>query len=238
VLYSIVRRYDFFLQSPVLAGQMRYECEFDWGGTRIFVSTAIVEGLRCFFIEPRNNFFATPTVYGRYDDEVRFDFFCKAALEFLLKTGRQPDILHCHDWSTAHVAKAFWEDYQPYGLYKPKVGVWAGNGCVVLVLPPSEAACSIHAVRTAWHRQLPSCASSSQAYITSCEEAKKKNQAETCVQPPLSPYANLCVVFRSCFAPTPTGCVHHPQHELRPEEDRRGCRVLPEVHNCQPNLRV
>lgn len=57
--------------------------------------------------------------------QVRFDFFCKAALEFLLKTGRQPDILHCHDWSTAHVAKAFWEDYQPYGLYNPKVGwVW------------------------------------------------------------------------------------------------------------------
>jgi glycogen synthase len=27
-----------------------------------------------------------------------------AALEFLLKTGRQPDILHCHDWSTAEVA--------------------------------------------------------------------------------------------------------------------------------------
>jgi hypothetical protein len=39
----------------------------------------------------------------------------------LLKTGRQPNILHCHDWSTAHVAKAFWEDYQPYGLYNPKV---------------------------------------------------------------------------------------------------------------------
>jgi hypothetical protein len=68
---AVLCRYDFFLQSPVLAGQMRYECEFDWGGTRVFVSTAIVEGLRCFFIEPRNNFFATPTVYGRYDDEVR-----------------------------------------------------------------------------------------------------------------------------------------------------------------------
>lgn len=52
---------------------------------------------------------------------MRFDFFCKAALEFLLKTGRNPDILHCHDWSTAHVAKSFWEDYQPYGLSKPKV---------------------------------------------------------------------------------------------------------------------
>lgn len=66
----ILFRYDFFLQSPVLAGQMRYETEFDWGGTRIFVSTAIVEGVRCFFIEPKNNFFQTPTVYGRYDDEV------------------------------------------------------------------------------------------------------------------------------------------------------------------------
>jgi hypothetical protein len=69
----VLCRYDFFLQSPVLAGQMRYECEFDWGGTRIFVSTAIVEGLRCFFIEPRNGFFQTPTVYGRYDDEVSGD---------------------------------------------------------------------------------------------------------------------------------------------------------------------
>jgi starch synthase len=65
---------------------------------------------------------------------VRFDFFCKAALEFLLKTGRQPDILHAHDWSTAHVAKAFWEDYQPYGLWKPKVclhvhvHVWGVHG--------------------------------------------------------------------------------------------------------------
>jgi hypothetical protein len=57
----------------------------------------------------------------RYDDEVRFDFFCKAALEFLLQTGRQPDIIHCHDWQTAHVAKSFWEDYHPFGLWKPKV---------------------------------------------------------------------------------------------------------------------
>ena len=29
----------------------------------------------------------------------------QAALEFLLVTGRQPDILHCHDWSTAGVAQ-------------------------------------------------------------------------------------------------------------------------------------
>ena len=35
----------------------------------------------------------------------------QAALEFLLQTGRQPDILHCHDWSTAILAEAYW--YSP-----------------------------------------------------------------------------------------------------------------------------
>lgn len=45
----------------------------------------------------------------------------QAALEFLLRTGRQPDILHCHDWSTADIAKAYWTEYHHYGLWKPKV---------------------------------------------------------------------------------------------------------------------
>ena len=54
----------------MIAGQLQFETEFDWGGTRIVVTTGIVENLRVFFIEPRNGFFATPTVYGRYDDEV------------------------------------------------------------------------------------------------------------------------------------------------------------------------
>ena len=117
----ILPKFQFFNSSPILSGQLKYETEFEWGGTRIYVTTAVVEGLRCFFIEPKNGFFDTPTVYGRYDDEVRFDFFCKAALEFLLRSNRQPDILHCHDWSTAYVSKTYWDDYHSYGLWKPKV---------------------------------------------------------------------------------------------------------------------
>ncbi|KAG1673855.1 hypothetical protein FOA52_012880 [Chlamydomonas sp. UWO 241] len=117
----ILPKYQFLNGNPMLQGQMKFETEFEWGGTRIFVTSAEVEGLRVFFIEPRNSFFDTQTVYGRYDDEVRFDFFCKAALEFLLRTKRQPDIVHCHDWSTAYVAKTYWEDYHPFGLWKPKV---------------------------------------------------------------------------------------------------------------------
>ncbi|KAK9867605.1 hypothetical protein WJX84_010271 [Apatococcus fuscideae] len=116
----ILPRYDFFLQSPLL-GATRYETEFDWGGCRVFVSSCTVEGLTCFFIEPQNGMFHHSGVYKGNDDAVRFDFFCKAALEFLLQTGRQPDILHCHDWSTAGVAQSFWQDYQPYGLWRPKV---------------------------------------------------------------------------------------------------------------------
>ena len=45
----------------------------------------------------------------------------QAALEFLLQTGRQPDILHCHDWSTAGAAQAYWDSYHLYGLWRPKV---------------------------------------------------------------------------------------------------------------------
>ena len=57
---------------------------------------------------PRDPPHLTQPPTQRYDDEVRFDFFCRAALEFLLQTGRQPDVLHCHDWQTAHLAKAYW----------------------------------------------------------------------------------------------------------------------------------
>ena len=71
-----VCRYDFFLQSPLL-GATQLEAEFDWGGTHIWVSTCVVQGLRCFFIEPANGFFAVDSVYGRTDDAVRFDFFNK-----------------------------------------------------------------------------------------------------------------------------------------------------------------
>lgn len=45
----------------------------------------------------------------------------QAALEFLLQSGRQPDILHCHDWSTAPVASLYWHNYHHFGLGRPRV---------------------------------------------------------------------------------------------------------------------
>eukprot|EP00959_Pyramimonas_sp_CCMP1952_P089724 1877404-Pyramimonas_sp.AAC.1 len=38
----------------------------------------------------------------------------------MLQSHRQPDIIHCHDWSTAMATKFFWADYQHNGLWKPR----------------------------------------------------------------------------------------------------------------------
>jgi hypothetical protein len=55
------------------------------------------------FIEPSNGFFWRRQFYGASDDLERFMFFARAALEWLLASGKQPDILHLHDWQSAAV---------------------------------------------------------------------------------------------------------------------------------------
>jgi starch synthase len=46
------------------------------------------------------------TVAGKdYDDNLeRFSLFCKAAIEFMKKSGFRPDIIHCNDWQSALLA--------------------------------------------------------------------------------------------------------------------------------------
>jgi starch synthase len=82
-----------------------------------------VDGLKCFFIEPHSHhrFFHRGLYYGHHDDAERFAFFSRAALEFLLKTNRHPDIIHCHDWQTALVPVLLYEMYQSLGMTHPRV---------------------------------------------------------------------------------------------------------------------
>jgi starch synthase len=50
----------------------------------------------------RENIYGTPT--GNYlDNDERFVFFSRAALEFLRQSGPRVDVLHCHNWPTALV---------------------------------------------------------------------------------------------------------------------------------------
>ena len=73
-------------------------------------------GAQCFFIEPHSpeRFFERGHLYGSTDDALRFTFFCKAALEFLLKSGKRPEIIHCHDWQTALVPVLLYEMYRAW----------------------------------------------------------------------------------------------------------------------------
>ncbi|GIL75551.1 hypothetical protein Vretifemale_5321 [Volvox reticuliferus] len=77
---------------------------FNWGGTSVRVWRGYVEGLPTTFLEPENGMFWVGCIYGRNNDAQRFGFFCGAALQYLKNTGRQYDILHCHDWQSAPIA--------------------------------------------------------------------------------------------------------------------------------------
>ncbi len=116
---------------------MRYD--HIWGLTKVYenlwvpwyggaINTSVwfgfVHGRKCFFIEPHSNdnFFNRGVYYGQNDDVLRFAFFCRAALEFMLKTGKHPEVIHCHDWQTALVPVLLYEMYQHLGMRHSRVG--------------------------------------------------------------------------------------------------------------------
>lgn len=81
-----------------------------------------VHDRKCFFIEPhsQDNFFNRGAIYGFQDDLLRYAFFSRAAMEFLFKAGKHPDIIHCHDWQTALVPVLLYEIYQQLGMTHPR----------------------------------------------------------------------------------------------------------------------
>lgn len=99
------------------------------GAIHCTVWFGFVEGRKCFFIEPHSsdNFFDRGHLYGSPDDSERFAFFSKAALEFLWKSGKRPDVIHCHDWQTALVPVLLYETYQHIGMEHQRVCFTAHN---------------------------------------------------------------------------------------------------------------
>ncbi|XP_068504356.1 starch synthase 3, chloroplastic/amyloplastic-like [Phaseolus vulgaris] len=96
----------------------QYHKNYFWNGTEIKVWHGKVEGLSVYFLEPQNEFFRVGRVYGCANDAKRFGFFCHAALEYLFQNGFHPDIIHCHDWSSAPVAWLCKEQYTHCSLSK------------------------------------------------------------------------------------------------------------------------
>jgi starch synthase len=93
------------------------------GAVHCTVYFGFVHDRKCFFIEPHSgdNFFNRGSVYGFPDDVLRYAFFSRAAMEFLWKAGKHPDIIHCHDWQTALVPVLLYEIYQQLGMTHPRI---------------------------------------------------------------------------------------------------------------------
>jgi starch synthase len=83
--------------------------------------SADLDGLRLLLIEPHHplDYFGRGVIYGSPDDIDRFVYFSRTAMEFLFKIGKQPDVIHVHDWTTALVPVLYEEVYRPLGY---KVG--------------------------------------------------------------------------------------------------------------------
>ncbi len=93
------------------------------GAIRTTVWFGFVHGRKCFFIDPdsHDSFFNRRRFYGEWDDAMRFAFFSKAAMEFLLKSGKRPDVIHTHDWQTALVPVLLYEMYAAAGMHTQRV---------------------------------------------------------------------------------------------------------------------
>ena len=122
----IIPKYDCMRYDEICGLSIAYEnLEVPWysGFVPCTVWFGFVHGRKCFFIEPhsQDQFFNRGHLYGSPDDVTRFTFLSKAALEFMWKTNRRPEVIHCHDWQTAIVPVLLDEVYRNIGMHDQRV---------------------------------------------------------------------------------------------------------------------
>ena len=122
----ILPKYDCMSYDHIWGLQVSYEDLWvPWynGSVHCTVWFGFVHGRKCFFIDAHSadNFFNRGTYYGFPDETKRMAFFTKAALEFMLKSGKRPDIIHTHDWQTALAPVLLFEIYKFQGMENQRV---------------------------------------------------------------------------------------------------------------------
>jgi starch synthase len=122
----ILPKYDCMRYDHIWGLHEAYQdLEVTWydGVIKCTVYCGWVHGRQCFFIDPHSpdNYFNRGCYYGCTDDYLRFTFFSKAALEFLLQTKKRPDVIHCHDWQTGLVPVLLYEIYKYHGMETQRV---------------------------------------------------------------------------------------------------------------------
>ncbi|KAF7829238.1 putative starch synthase 4, chloroplastic/amyloplastic isoform X1 [Senna tora] len=92
-------------------------------GNRVW--TGVVYGIGVTLIEPLqySSFFSREMIYGYPDDFERqvklFSYFSRASLDYIVKCGKQPDVLHIHNWETAIIGPLFWDLFVKQGIEQP-----------------------------------------------------------------------------------------------------------------------
>ncbi|CAL5056372.1 unnamed protein product [Urochloa decumbens] len=97
-----------------------YESYFGgiWHKNRIW--TGMSNGVGVILIEPiQLSYFSRDMLCGYPDDFERFSYFSRASLDYIVKSGKKPDILHIHNWETAIVAPLFWDIFAQQCLEDP-----------------------------------------------------------------------------------------------------------------------
>ncbi|XP_022740360.1 probable starch synthase 4, chloroplastic/amyloplastic isoform X2 [Durio zibethinus] len=85
--------------------------------------TGVVYGIGVTFIQPLyfSSFFSRDSIYDYPDDFERFTYFSRASLDYIAKSGKQPDVLHLHNWETAIVGPLFWDIFAKQGLGNTRI---------------------------------------------------------------------------------------------------------------------
>lgn len=79
-----------------------------------------IDGVPVALIRPdwgQSNLFKGGKIYGgSYNEPEAYLYFCRAALEYLLRSGRNPNVLHIHEWQASAAALLYWDFFHGVGL--------------------------------------------------------------------------------------------------------------------------
>lgn len=122
--------------SPDDIGDLQHVMDFDvpkgseteWDGVRTTrmenvstsMHTGVIGGCNVILLKPaareRSNIFVGGRIYGgSYNETEAYLYFCRASLECLRVTGRDPHVLHVHEWQCSAVAMLYWDLYYKVG---------------------------------------------------------------------------------------------------------------------------
>lgn len=77
-----------------------FEMPYVWRRSYCGIHKLTENGVDYYFVD-NEQYFKRDAMYGQGDDGERYAFFCHAVIEFMLRTGYIPDVLHAHDWQAA-----------------------------------------------------------------------------------------------------------------------------------------